>query len=130
MNQRSSIEEALKHFNMEECKPVGPPFEMNSNLLKLSNEKFGNVQREMEGVPYKVGLGSLLYAIVAMRANIAFEVSTMSQFMLKASQPHSMAVNRIMRYFEGTLDFKSCLGGKNIVLGGFCNGDWARDANY
>ena len=65
-------EEVLKHFSMEECKLVGTLFDANSKLLKQSVEKFGKVQREMEGVPYKTRVGSLVYAMVAMRANIAF----------------------------------------------------------
>ena len=44
------------------------------------------MQREMEGVSNKAGVGSLMYAMVATRANIAFAVSTVSQFMLKVSQ--------------------------------------------
>ena len=40
---------------MEECKPVGTPFNAKSKFLKLLDEEFGNVQRGMEGVLYKVG---------------------------------------------------------------------------
>ena len=118
MNQKSYIEEILKHFNMEECKPVGTPFDVNSKLLKISDEKFMNVQKKMEDVPYKAGVGSFMYAMVATRANIAFAVSTVRQFMSKACPPHWMAVKCIMRYLKGTLDFKLCLGGKDIVLRG------------
>ena len=46
----SYVEEVLKHFNMEECKPVGTLFNVNSKLLKLLDEKFENVQREMEDI--------------------------------------------------------------------------------
>ena len=114
---------------MEECKLVGTPFDVNSKLPKLSDEEFGNVQREMGGIPYKAGVGSLMYAMVAMRAGSAFAVSMVSQFILKAGPPHWMAVKHIMRYLKGTLDFKLCLGCKDIVLRGFCNVDWAGDAN-
>ena len=57
-----------------------------------------NVQREMEGAPYKAGVGSLMYALVATMTNISFVVSLMSQFMSKAGPLHWMAVERIMRY--------------------------------
>ena len=46
MNQRSYIEQVLKRFNMEKCKPVGTLFDANSKLLKLLDEKFENVQRK------------------------------------------------------------------------------------
>ena len=42
----------------------------------------------MEGVSYKAGVGSLMYAIVAIRTNITFAVNRVSQFMLKVGPPH------------------------------------------
>ena len=30
MNQRSYIEKVFKRFNMEKCKPIGTPFDVNS----------------------------------------------------------------------------------------------------
>ena len=48
MNQKSYIEGILKCFNMEECKPVGTPFNVNSKLLKLSDEEFMNMQKRNE----------------------------------------------------------------------------------
>ena len=129
MNQKNYIEEILKRFNIEECKLVGTLFDVNFKLLKLLDEEFMNVQREMEGVPYKARVGSLMYAMVAMRANITFAISTVSQFLSKAGPPHWMAVKRIIRNLKGTLDFKLCLGSKDIVLIGFCDADWAGDAN-
>ena len=83
----------------------------------------------MKSVPYKARVGSFMYAMMVTRADIAFVVSTMSQFMLKTDPPHWMAAKRIMGYLKGTLDFKLCLRGKDISSRGFCNADWARNAN-
>ena len=52
MSQTSYIEEVLRRFNMEDCKPVATPSDANFKLLKLLDEEFGNVKMEMEGVPY------------------------------------------------------------------------------
>ena len=90
---------------------------------------YWNLQRKMKGVPYKARVGSLMYAMMAKRADIAFAVSTVSQFMSKVDPQHWMVVKRIMRYLKSTLDFKLCLKGKDIVLRGFCDVDWAGDAN-
>ena len=83
----------------------------------------------MESVPYKSIVGSLMYAMVATRADISFAVSTVSEFISKARPPHWMAVKRIMRYLKGTLDFKLCLRCKKIMLRCFCDIDWVGDAN-
>ena len=84
MNQNSSIKKIPKCFNIEECKLVGTPLNVNSKILNFTNEEFINVQREIEGVPYKAGVGSLMYVMVVTRADITFAVSMVSQFMLKA----------------------------------------------
>jgi hypothetical protein len=57
-----------------------------------------------------------MYPKVVTRANIAFAVSTVSQFMLKAGSLNWMAMKCIMRYLKSTLDFKLCLGGKDIIV--------------
>ena len=113
---------------MEECKSVGTPF-VNSKLLKLSDEESMNVQRKIEGVPYKAGVGSFMYVMVAIKIDISFAVSTVNQFMSKVSPPHWMAMKRIMRYFKGTLDFKLCLKENDTILKSFCDADKMEDAN-
>ena len=98
---------------------VETPFDVNSKLLKFSYEEFMNVQREKEVIPYKAGGGSLMYAMEATRAHIAFAVNTMSRFMSKASTPYWMAIKRIIRYLKDTVNFKLYLRGKDIVLRDF-----------
>ncbi len=47
MSQSKYTEEVLKRFNMEECKPIGTPLDVNSKLLKLTEEEFQGIQEEM-----------------------------------------------------------------------------------
>jgi hypothetical protein len=129
MSQGKYIEEVLKRFKMEECKPIGTPLDVKGSLLKLSDEEFKEVEEEMKAIPYKAAVGSLMYAMVATRADLAFPVSMVSQFMAKAGPQHWMAVKRILRYLKGTIDYKLCLGGKDIELRGYCDADWAGDVN-
>lgn len=70
----------------------------------------------MEGVAYKAGVGSFIYAMMATRANISSAVNMVSQFMLKVDPLHWMAVKRIMRYLKDTLDFKLYLGRERHYL--------------
>lgn len=59
------------------------------------------------------------------RDNLAFAVRTVSQFISKANPPYWMVVKCIMRYLKGILDFKLCLGSKDIVLRKFYDAEWA-----
>jgi hypothetical protein len=70
-----------------------------------------------------------MYAMVGTRPDLAFPVSMVSPFMSRAGPSHWMVVKRIMRYLKGTLDFKFCLGGKDVSFKGYCDADWGGDAN-
>lgn len=63
---------------MKHCKPVGTPFNENSKLLKLSDQVFRNVQREVETIPYNARVGLLMYAMVGTWPDVAFKVNTVS----------------------------------------------------
>jgi len=47
MSQSKYIEEVLKQFNMEGCKPIGIPFDMHLKLVKLMDEEYEGVKVEM-----------------------------------------------------------------------------------
>jgi hypothetical protein len=70
-----------------------------------------------------------MYAMVATRADLAFAISTVSQHMARPGWSHWMAVKRIMRYLKGSLHLKLQLGGQYIKLKGYCDAEWAGDAN-
>jgi hypothetical protein len=63
MSQSKFIEEVLMRFNIEECKPIGTLLDVNSKLLKLMEEEFQGIEEEMQNIPYKAAVGSLMYAM-------------------------------------------------------------------
>jgi hypothetical protein len=129
LNQGKYIEEMLKQFHMEDCKPIATPLEANLKLMKLSDEEFAEVEQQMKGIPYKAAVGSLMYAMVGTRMDLAFAVSVVSQHMAKPGPMHWTTIKRIMRYLKDTSNLKLCLRGDNISLHGYCDADWAGDAN-
>ena len=129
LSQRRYIEDVLECFGMQDCKPIGTPLDANCKLLKLSQEEFEQCEDEMQGVPYKEAVGSLMYAMVGARPDLAFAVSVVCQHMSKSGPMHWAAVKRVMRYLKGTLDVKLCLGDEDIALRGYCDADWAGDTN-
>ena len=129
LHQGHYIEEVLVRFGMEDCKPIGTPLDPKAALVKLTDEEYEQHKHEMQGIPYKEAVGSLMYAMVATRADLAFAVSVVSQFMARPAPMHWAVVKRIMRYLKGTLDMKLCLGGNDISIKGYCNADWGGDLN-
>ena len=127
MHQKSYIEGVLSHFGMEKCKPLATPLDVKATLVKPSQEELKEFSQEMDRVPYKAVVSSLMYAMVATQANLAFAVSVVTQFMASPAPLHWMAVKRIMGYLKGTLDVKLCLEGTNMSLHGYCDVDWGGD---
>ena len=79
----------------------------------------------MEKVTYRQAIGSLMWAAVATRLDIAFAVSLLSQFLENPGEVHWNAVKRVLRYLKGTKDHKLTLGSSQNGLVGYADADWA-----
>ena len=62
----------------------------------------------MSHVPYASVVGSLMYAMVCTRPDIAHAVGVLSRYMLKPGKEHWIAVKRVFRYLSGTTDHAIC----------------------
>jgi hypothetical protein len=88
LNQRKYVETILQRFNMEDGKPVKVPIPVG---VKLSAEQCPKTQEEeedMSRVPYASAVGSLMYAMVCTRLDIAHAVGVLIRFMSKSRKEH------------------------------------------
>ena len=81
----------------------------------------------MSRVPYASAVGSLMYAMVCTRPDIAHAVGTVSRFLSNPGREHWNAVKWILRYLHGTVDMKLCFGGDKPTLMGYSDSDMAGD---
>jgi hypothetical protein len=79
----------------------------------------------MRKVPYREAIGNLMYASVAMRPDITFAVSTLSQFLENPGEAHWEAVKRVFRYLSGTKALALTYGGERHDLVGYTDADGA-----
>ena len=77
-----------------------------------------------EKTKYREMIGSLMYAAVMTRPDIAFAVSTLSQYLNSPHTTHIQAVTRVFRYLSSTKDRKLVLGGSHSTLIGYSDADW------
>ena len=75
MSQGKYVEEVLERFGIQDCKPIGTPLDTKVKLVKFSNEEYDADIARMASVPYKSAVGSLMYAMVATKPNLAFAPS-------------------------------------------------------
>ena len=77
----------------------------------------------MSHVPYASAVGSLLYAMVYTRLDIAHAVGVLSRFMSNQGKEHWTIVKRGFRYLCGTSDYGLCYWarlGKSVGHSWFC----------
>ena len=60
---------------------------------------------EMKNVPYASVVGSLMYAQVCTRLNIAFADSVLGRFSSNPKLEHWVLAKKVMRYLQRTKDF-------------------------
>ena len=96
---------------MSGAKPVTLPI---SQQFKLSNDQAPSSEggkKIMAKIPYANAVGSLMYAMVCTRPDIAYSVSLVSIFMSNPRKVHWQSLKWILRYIKGSL-------GKGLVYGG------------
>ena len=84
----------------------------------------------MKKVPYSNTVGSLMYAMIGTRPDIAYGVSLVSRFMSNPSKEHWSVVKWVLRYLKGSIDkglvFSSNIENFNYIQG-YCDSDFAVD---
>ncbi|KAL5766903.1 hypothetical protein ACOSP7_017520 [Xanthoceras sorbifolium] len=125
--QKSFVEKVLERFGMKNAKPVSTPLAAHFKLSAAMSPQSDNDIEYMSHVPYSSAVGSLMYAMVCTRPDIAHAVSVVSRYMFNPGKEHWQAVKWIMRYLRGTTD--SCLefGRSKGHLVGYVDSDYAGD---
>ena len=81
----------------------------------------------MSRVPYTSVVGSLMYAMICTRLDIAQLVSMVSRFMVDLGREHQNAVERILRYIKGIFDDALYFGESNFIVRGYVGSDFIGD---
>jgi hypothetical protein len=122
LSQKAYIEKILKDFGMSEAKPQYTP--MKTDQIKTAEDYTPTDEIKTW---YAKAIGSLMYAMLGTRPDIAYAVSYCSRFLAKPTEAHRGAVKRIMRYLKATIDLCLVYEGEIEPLIGFTDSDWAGD---
>jgi hypothetical protein len=119
----------FQHAILQTCKGA------DSCGARLTVEQCRKTQEEimdMARVPNASAVGSLLYAMVCTRLDIAHAVGVLNRYMSTTGKEHWTTVKRVFRYLCGTKDYAICYQGKpgngsERDVHGFVDVDWAGD---
>ena len=78
---------------------------------------------------YSQIIGSLMYLASATRLDISFAVSKLSRFVSNPGNDHWKALERVMRYLRGTMNYRIHYTGYPRVLEGYNDSNWISDAD-
>jgi hypothetical protein len=126
LDQHKYIGDVLTRFQMEECNPAFTPFPTGCVLQKNNSPVDDNDPDFIR--QYQSIVGSLMYAMLGTRPDIAFAVNKLSQFGSNPDQSHLKAARHVLRYMKGTKDLILTYGlNQDGSIVGYSDADYAGD---
>ena len=122
ISQTAYIDMVLNKFGMADCRPVLTS--MEGTLKKMDGK---DVKPDSE---YMKLVGSLLYAALVTRPDIAFAVQSLGKHLQGSNEEHWIAAKRVLRYLKGTREVGLKYTGNStgsFTLVGFADADYAGD---
>lgn len=121
IHQENYINKLIEKFGMKEANPVDIPADPNQDLT-------GNQTDELFDGPYREVVGSLIFAAIVSRPDIAYAVGVVSRFLNNPTNAQWNAVKRILKYLKRTASYGiKYTKQENCELEGFCDSDYAAD---
>ena len=120
LSQQSYILKILDRFSMTDCRPVNTPLDPGARLHK------GEPKEQIDDPTiFQSIIGSLMYACVATRPDLAHAVTLLSQFSSCPNNSHLVAAKRVLRYLKGTTNWKLFYPRQNdLILHGFTDSSY------
>ncbi|XP_040987751.1 secreted RxLR effector protein 161-like [Juglans microcarpa x Juglans regia] len=102
LSQKAYIRHVLQMFEMQKCALGVVPIIKEDKFNKTQCPR-NELERESgKNIPYASVVGSLMYAQVCTRLDIAYAISVLSRFQLNPRQEHWKAAKKVMRYLKKT----------------------------
>jgi len=119
LSQGNYIQTILERHGMASCMTVSTPADPHVRLVKTPLEQQTDICYQQR---YQVAVGSLMYAMIGTRPDIAYAISTVSQHSSNPGPSHWTALLRIFRYVAGTPTLELTYG--SGLCGGYTATDW------
>ncbi|EJF56279.1 hypothetical protein DICSQDRAFT_71809 [Dichomitus squalens LYAD-421 SS1] len=123
IDQEDYVQSVLERFEMADCKPANTPLPAGAALVK-----YDGLASDAERSCYQSLIGSLMYAMLGTRPDIAFAVTRLSRYSANPSPDHMKYAKYILRYLQGTRTYRIRYNGaSNDGLIAYSDSDWAED---
>src|SRR5579859_3429582 len=99
INQSGYNRTILERYGMQNSKPASTPLSSGARLTKATATEVLADQKE-----YQSMVGSLMYAMLTTRPDLAQTIQQISQFSQKPTKTHEKAAKHALRYLNGTIN--------------------------
>ncbi|KAJ9547407.1 hypothetical protein OSB04_019950 [Centaurea solstitialis] len=129
LSQSTYIDKVLKRFRMDESKKGFIPMQHGIVLSKTQCPVSSKDQDRMKSVPYASAIGSIMYAMLCTRPDVAYSVSVTSRYQQNPGEPHWVAVKNILKYLRRTKEMFLVFGGSEdeISVTGYSDASFQTD---
>lgn len=128
ISQSYYISRIVGRFGLENAKKVSTPFDANLVLTKAGTVD-GN-DADVIDVPYREAIGSLNYALIGSRPDIAYAMGVLSSYCAAPRKVHWNAVKRVIIYLRETAHYGLTYGaGCGIQLEAYSDASFASDVD-
>ncbi|KAJ9566938.1 hypothetical protein OSB04_002904 [Centaurea solstitialis] len=129
LSQSTYIDKVLKRFRMDESKKGFIPMQHGIVLSKTQCPVSSEDQDRMKSVPYASAIGSIMYAMLCTRPDVAYSVSVTSRYQQNPGEPHWVAVKNILKYLRRTKEMFLVFGGTEdeISVTGYSDASFQTD---
>lgn len=127
LHQTSYTRKILERFNMTDANLVAVSIDKHQTLCVSMH---GKERATRVQTPYREAVGSLMYLAIGTRPDIAFALSTVSQYLELPDKIHWNAVKRILKYLKETADYGLVFkANTNLNILAFSDADYAGDVD-
>lgn len=111
INQPEFTLRLLNRFNMVDCHPISIPCNPHNRVNALMSPRTEAERQQMESVPVKEAIGSLMYLTCMTRGDIAYAVTQIAHFVSNPGRGHWEAIKKVLAYLAGTINYGITFGG-------------------
>ena len=105
LHQARYTEDILARFNHLNATPASTPYLSGPALCKDDAPKTDEDRKEVEGIPYKSLVGSVLHLCRCTRPDIACAVGMLAKYQKDPGPRHWKAAKKLLCYLAGTKDY-------------------------
>jgi hypothetical protein len=137
LDQELYVTKALEKFGLQQCRTVSTP-----EAVGAAHDGHPSLDQPTDRQRYMEMTGTLMYAAISTRPDIAHAVHYLASNMQAPTQRHMQAAERVFRYLAGTKDLGLVFGSRNgasvgdsrgrraqvqVDVCAFSDADWAND---